>query len=675
LKRQEFAETHRTFAPVFNYRLIYALLALAVLAKPTETLGQADSINAMIETGQTGLVERTSSFENVQIITAEEIDLFNFQTVNEVLQYSLNNFSVYAGKEGHTLNYAGTGQRNVRFLLNGLPISQLSIDNFDLSKIGLAEVDRIEIITGSSGVYYGANAVLASVNIITNKLSSALVHVRTNLNSTSNGDINAIAKGTVNLGRHSIGAGIGQYFFSGVGGTDSFRVFQWKPRLRTQYELNYNYRILSDLNAFLSATHIVSRTQDRGYPVANTLRAYDVDQRVNQSIYHAGIRGNISKYHSIDLSQSFTRYNLNNDKTVKILSDLNVYEDNERSAFDLLRYDEFYNHFKISKLSDKHKLNYEAGIEFSHQRDQERSILSSVKTNITQLAVLARLDYKLDENLKAKAGLRYTNSNKFQTKPIYELGLKYKMSPTADFIAQYSTGYRVPTFNEMFYTFENPNLNITGNLNLQSEIFNRFSTTLRIKSKDVLFYTNLYWVKSNNGIQLAQIDPEKQLYQFVNTRASKLIGQNVNIDYKGEQFQLAFSASNNGINQFPEEIGNYYFTQELMFKTMYRIKQSKTAVGFISKYQGQRLETRENAFGVLEDFKQGGFWLVDFSIRQQLFDKPIFAHIGIKNLTNTLNVSGSYLALDRISDENINNKIPISIDYGRRIWFSIVTSF
>ena len=193
--------------------------------------------------------------------------------------------------------------------------------------------------------------------------------------------------------------------------------------------------------------------------------------------------------------------------------------------FDRLKYDEYYNHFKISKISDKHKFNYEAGLEFSHQRDQERSILSTVKTNITQISVLASANYKTSENLSLRSGIRYTSSNKFNTKPLYELGLKYRMSEAADFIANYATGYRTPTFNEMFYTFENPDLNITGNLKLQSEIFNRFATTLRIKSDKALFYTNLFWVNSANGIQLSLIDPDIQLYQFVNVRSSKLIGQ------------------------------------------------------------------------------------------------------------------------------------------------------
>lgn len=675
MKRQDFVETLVTFAAVLSNRLFSALSLLLFLNISIVVNAQYDSINTLVSTGQTGTIPRTNSFNNIQVISAEEIDVFNFLTLNEVLQYSLNNYSVYAGKEGYALNFAGTGRKNVRFLLNGLPINQLSIDNFDLSKIALTDIDRIEILTGSNGVNYGANAIMATVNIITKKLSSQLVHIRTNINTTSNGDINGIAKATINFGRHSVGAGIGQYFFSGVGGTDSLRVFQWKPRVRTQSEFNYTYRILNDLNAYFSLVHIASRTQDRGYPVTNTLRAYDVDQRVKQSIYHAGIQGKISKYHTIDFSHSFTRYNLSNDKTVKILSDLAVYEDNDRTAFDRLKYDEYYNHFKISKISEKHKLNYDAGLEFSHQRDQERSILSTVKTNITQLSVLASATYKTAENLDLRSGIRYTNSNKFQTKPIYELGLKYKMSETVDFIANYAKGYRVPTYNEMFYTFENPDLNISGNLKLQSEYFSRFATTLRIKSDKVLFYTNLYWVNSNNGIQLALIDPEKQLYQFVNNKSSKLIGQNVNIVHYGDRLRLEFSVSNNGINQFPEEIGNYYFTQELMFKTLYNFKKAKTTAGFISKYQGERRETRENALGDIEDFKQAGFWLVDFSIQKQLFDQPIYGHIGIKNLTNTLNVSGAYLALDRISDENFNNKIPISIDYGRRIWFSVVTVF
>ena len=242
--------------------------------------------------------------------------------------------------------------------------------------------------------------------------------------------------------------------------------FQWKPRLRQHTGFYYTYRILNDLKAYFSANLISTRVQDRGYPIPNTLRAYDTDQRVKHRIFHAGITGKISKYHTVDFSHSYTNYSLNNHRTIKILSDLSTIENQDRNAFDRLHYDEYYNQFRISKVSDEHKLNYEAALEFSHQRDLERSILSAVKTNITQLAVLGNLSYKVDDLLNLKGGMRYTNSNKFSTPLIYELGMKYLMSPTATFIAQYSKGFRTPTFNEMFYTFENPELNILGNLKL-----------------------------------------------------------------------------------------------------------------------------------------------------------------------------------------------------------------
>ena len=653
----------------------FCIFFLLVLTQITTASAQFDSLDCAISTGQTGEIQRSNSFHNLQIITAEEIQLFNFQTVNDVLQYCLNNFSIYTGKEGYTLNYVGTGRKNVRMLLNGLPIFQNSIDNFDLSKIAISNVHHIEILTGSNSVFYGSNAVIATINVITKRPVNRVWQGQVNLNTSSKGNINTFAKATVNFGRHSMSLGFGNYFFSGVGGTDSLRVFQWKPQIRSQTEISYSYRLLNEVRAYFSTNFISSRVQDRGYPVTNTLRTYDTEQKVNHDIIHAGIIGKISKYHQFDFSHTYIRYHLNNEKTVKLLNDLTTIPDRNRNAYDELKYDEYYNHIKISKTSDKSKFDYETGLEFTHQRDLERSVLSAVKTNITEISALANVVYKTSENLRLKAGLRYANSNKFATKPLYELGLKYMMSDNVELVSNLSRGYRNPTFNELFYTFENPNLNISGNLKLQSESFSQFNTTFRITSKKSWFYTNVYWVNSQNGIQLALVDAKKQLYQFINVKSSKLLGQNVNFAYKSDPLRLEFSVSNNGINQYPKEIGSYYFSQELLFKTLYTIKSADLTLGFISKYQGGRNETREDALRNLNDFTQQGFWLLDFSLRKKLFHKPVYAHVGLKNITNTLNVAGSYLSLDRLSDGSINTTIPISIDYGRRIWFSVTTEF
>lgn len=626
-------------------------------------------------TGQTGTISKDQSFQNVYVLTSDEIAMLNLQNLNDVLRFSLNNFSVYLGKDGYALNFNGTGRKNVKFLLNGMPMFQTSIDNFDLSKISLIDVERVEIITGSTSVFNGANAALATVNVITNEKSTKAWNGKLNINTSSRGDLNATGKAFFNFGRHSLNLAFGQYFFSGVGGTDSSRVFQWKPSIRRHEQLYYSYQILNDLRAFVSVNQINSTVQDRGYPIPNTLRAYDTDQKVGHTIIHMGIVGKISKYHTLDFSHSYTNYSLNNHKTIKILSDLSFIENDERLAFDKLHYDEYFNQIKISRTDKNKALDYEAGIEFSHQRDLERSILTTVKTNITQLSFLGNMTYTVSPDVKFKGGLRYTNSNKFTTQPIYELGMRYQMSDSATLVTNYTQGYRTPTFNEMFYTFENPDLNISGNLNLQSEMFRQFNTTLRIKSGNVSVYTTLFWANSKNGIQLELTDPSSQLYQFVNVKASKLMGQNFNFVRRSKRLDFTFSASNNGINQYPEEIGNYYFSQELLSKLLIKSPKSDFAFMVATKYISSRNETRENALGELEDFNQDGFWLLDMSLKKRLFSRSIFGYIGIKNLTNTLNVQGSYLPIDRLSDGEINDKIPLSIDYGRRYWFSLVTQF
>jgi len=631
--------------------------------------------NPEVHTGATSPYRLSESFDNIRVITAEEIELLNFQTLNDVLQYSLNYFSVYEGKDGFSLNYFGTDRKHIKVLLDGLPIFQTSIDFIDLSKISLLDVKQVEILTGSNSVYNGSNAALATINIITERRPNKVWYGKVNVNTSSKGDLNAFAKGGLNFGRHNANVTFGQFFFSGVGGTDSSRVFQWKPRLRQHLQANYTYRLLNELDAFVSLNHIRSKVQDRGYPIPNTLRAYDTDQLVNNTIAHAGIKGKISKYHTLDFSHSYTNYSLHNHKTIKILSDLNSTVDDEIEAFDKLHYDEYFNQVHIAKNSDQHKFNYDAGLEFSHQRDLRRTILRTVKTNITSISVLAKARYTVNQDFAFRGGVRYMNSNRFFTQPTFEGGFKYQMSDSATLLMNYSNAFRTPSFNEMFYTFENPGLNISRNLDLQSETFNQFNTTLKIKSNRVLVYTNLFWINSQNSIELQLVDSATQQYQFNNNRSSKIMGQSLNITRNGDHFDVLVSANNIGINQFPEELGNYYFSQEILFKLSYKLLPAGMVFTTAGKYTGTRSETRRNSVGDLEDYYQSPFWLVDFSVKKRLFQTPFYALIGLKNITDTFNVSSVYRPLDRFSDDEILRTEPLSIDFGRRYWFSLIANF
>lgn len=603
-----------------------------------------------------------------------EIAHLNTQNLNDILRYIMFSMPVYTGTNGYSMDYLGNGRKGLKVLLNGLPIWQSSIDQIDLSRYPIYNLERIEILYGNTAVYYGSNANTAVINLITKSVDESLMRANVNANFSGKNEYNSRFEMDFNRGRHHATLTGGRYFFNGYQGTDSLRVFQWKPRLAHQLAGTYQFKLLHNLSAFVRVNYMNHHIQDRSYPIPNSLRVYDNEQVTNHLVTHFGITGKVSKYHTIDFSHSYTRFGLENRKTIKILSDLKSIDDPNIRPFDRLDYDEYFSQIKIARNNTQNKLDYETGFEFSHQRDRQHEVLEAVKTNITQIALMADFIYRPRKDLWLKSGLRYTHSNKFKTPLIFNGQLRYIMSPQATFLAQYARGFRSPTFNELFYTYENPELNIKGNLRLQSEIYQSINTSLIIQSDDVAFKTHMMWQSTQNGIQLLAVNLDEQVYQFLNNKSAKFISQTVSLETRKKYVNSRLIFSNNGLNQFPEEIGSYYFYQELAGIMLINLPRENMSLMYAVKYNGSRSEIRKNALGLLEDFSQSGFWMMDASMKFDLLDQKLNIALGIKNLVDVKNVAGKFLPFDRLSDNEINSKIPLSIDFGRRGWLSLTMS-
>jgi len=107
----------------------------------------------------------------VYIVTEEDIQLLNFNTLQEVLEYingmsSINgeaNFFTTTTIRGNTLvNY----NTNTLLLYDGIPIQDAYGGSFNFQAIPLSSIKKIEIIKGSNSVLYGSNAINAVINII-----------------------------------------------------------------------------------------------------------------------------------------------------------------------------------------------------------------------------------------------------------------------------------------------------------------------------------------------------------------------------------------------------------------------------------------------------------------------------------------------------------------------------
>ncbi len=107
----------------------------------------------------------------VKIIDEKEILSGGFKSLDEVLRSVSGLEIARTGSKGHlsSVFLRGSNTNHTLILLDGVPLNEPSSYSFDLSKIPLQSVERIEILKGPQSAIWGTNAIGGVINIITKK--------------------------------------------------------------------------------------------------------------------------------------------------------------------------------------------------------------------------------------------------------------------------------------------------------------------------------------------------------------------------------------------------------------------------------------------------------------------------------------------------------------------------
>ena len=131
----------------------------------------------------------------ITVLTAEEIQFLNFNTLQQVLEYatglaSINGeggFFTTTTIRGNTLvNY----NTNTLLLFDGIPIYNPYHGSFDFQAVPLSSIEKVEIVRGANSVLYGTNAINGVINIVSKQAETrpsgelALGRVRYGTNNT-----------------------------------------------------------------------------------------------------------------------------------------------------------------------------------------------------------------------------------------------------------------------------------------------------------------------------------------------------------------------------------------------------------------------------------------------------------------------------------------------------------
>ncbi len=159
--------------------ILFLFLPSNTLQAQSDTLSATDiskmsiqdlmSIHVITASKKTETLEETPAVVNV--ISSEEIRALNFNSLEEILEYSVGLSSITAeGNMFTTTTIRGNSVTNYNvntlLLFNNAPIYNPYHGSFHLATIPLSSIERIEIVKGSNSVLYGTNAINAVINII-----------------------------------------------------------------------------------------------------------------------------------------------------------------------------------------------------------------------------------------------------------------------------------------------------------------------------------------------------------------------------------------------------------------------------------------------------------------------------------------------------------------------------
>jgi iron complex outermembrane receptor protein len=165
--RREVPMKHSLFVTTLFFLL--ASVPFSLCAQEKEV-----TLEEVVVTGTRDVQEIRKIPANVTVITREEIERSNAQTVVDLMRTEVGTVvrDFYGTGKTASVDIRGfgeTGPLNTLVLVDGRRVNEIDLSGVDWTQIPLDQIERIEIVRGAGSVLYGDNAVGGVINIITKK--------------------------------------------------------------------------------------------------------------------------------------------------------------------------------------------------------------------------------------------------------------------------------------------------------------------------------------------------------------------------------------------------------------------------------------------------------------------------------------------------------------------------
>lgn len=397
------------------------------------------------------LIQMERSAMPVSVITRRRIELMGSRRLDEVLKEQtgiaiVNNIS--GGSRSVGVQMQGFGSEYVMVLIDGQPMVGRNNGNFDLSRISVSNIDRIEIIKGASSCLFGSEALGGAINIITRHgalqpqgLASLQYGSLNIIDATLEGESPfASQRGSINLSAnyyHSDGFNTDTKYLSGTT-APPYDNYGLQGRVR--------YRVGRNATVGLSGRYGLRRSfMSKDFGLGNISADNQDEQDLNLSAmfdynFSSGLR-TMSRYYFTGFSaDQHVAWQQSGTIATREVFRQNLHRFEQQFAF---------------ALPDGIKLTGGLG---GSLENMNNIALTNPGTLGTAFGYLQG-DWQLIKSIDLVGGLRYDHTGSYGGKVNPSFGLQYKLTPELTLKAGIGSGFKAPDFKTRYLVFYNPTSN------------------------------------------------------------------------------------------------------------------------------------------------------------------------------------------------------------------------
>ncbi|WP_206022257.1 TonB-dependent receptor [Pseudoflavitalea sp. G-6-1-2] len=688
----------RTILSGSIYATVLLLMAgstvMAQDAQKDSVSNRVSDLQEVVVTGQYQPQSLRKSVYQVRTINADRIKAQAATNLTGVLNNELGIRFFNDRALGTTdIELMGMSGRNVKILLDGVPMVDRGDTRESLNQIDVHSIDRIEIVEGPMSVSYGSDALAGVINIITKKPGKSSLSVSAGMQEESaGGEYNPLLnKGMhnqyLNLGWQkngwSIAAGGAHNDFGGWKESRDVELAkqEWHPKEQWLGNARLGYR-----NAAFNAWYrfdMLRETISNNGPIFEATNTTPDQNFFSRRFMHQ-VQAEYNFSHRLQLSgiAAYTDYSRRTQTTILDLNTgkrtLSLGEgEQDKAKFNSL-VARVTAQYKVSE-----KLSFQPGFDFNRESASGARIQGT--PSITDFAFFASGEWKPTEGINIRPGLRVIRNSVYDAPPVIpSINTKFDVGRDFDLRLAYARGFRSPALRELYFYFFDASHSIKGNTNLEAETSNSFNGSLTwhpVLKNDVKLKTSVgaFYNDFRNQINYGYDALNPDIMTYVNIDRFKTTGVTISstVSYKAWQGTLGFSYIGR-YNRFADDTTysknstspTFVWSPEVNANLSYNIRKIGTSVSVFYKFTGKRpvyQATVRDGKPVAALAETASFHWADATVSKSL-GKFITLSAGVKNIFDVTTLNSTLGDAGSVHNSG-GGSVPLS--YGRSYFAGI----